>query len=414
MNLTTFLARSRETTPAVVLFSGNATGIGLLRALGRHGVPLAALDCVPDSIALRSRYAYGELTPDVHHEEEPFIAGLVGLGRQLPRRALLIPSHDDYVDCIPRHHERLSEWFLLQQPPPERMRSLLTKEEQVRAAWRAGVDTPRTLFIRTRDDIDGAAGEMRFPAILKPAVPLAFRREMGAKVVRVASHDELAPAFARVERFGTSLLQEFVPGEDDMLYNYGSYFNARSEPLAECTRRKLRQHPKTFGELRFGESVWVPEVAAAGRALLQELGYYGMSSVEFKLDARDGRYKLMEVNARSTLMSHTLMPKLGVDVPWVAYRDAIGEPITAGRQTGDGTRCIQWSYDLPDSLAEIAHGELDPLDWLRSLRRIRCDGIMALDDPVPGALDMSRMLRREVAKRLRRLASPDRGRAQSS
>lgn len=392
MRLDAFLERARAVPPAVVLFSGNATGVGILRALGRHGVPLWALDPNADAVVLRSRYAYGSVCADPFYDEAGFMRDLIAVGRRLPQRAVLIPTNDDFVTVLPRHADTLREWFILTQPSLEHMRALWDKGEQVRAAWRAGVDTPATAFIRNEGDLAAAAEQVPFPALLKSARPLAFLRRKGIKVLTVARPDDLAAVYESARGFGDLILQEFVPGDDTMLYNYGSYLDARSRPLAEFTRRKLRQHPRTFGEIRFGESVWVPEVAAAGRRLLQELHYHGISGVEFKLDERDGRYKLMEINARTTIVSHTLAPYVGVDIPYVAYRDAIGRPITAPRQR-DGVRFIQCSTDIPDSLLEMLRGELRLRDWLSSLRGTRVDGILALGDPVPGLLDAAGVVR---------------------
>jgi len=109
----------------------------------------------------------------------------------------------------------------------------------------------------------------------------------------------------------------------------------------------------------------------------------------------------MEVNARSTIISHTLAPYVGVDIPYVAYRDAVGRPIITSRQR-DGVRWIQCSTDIPDSLAEMSRGELSPWEWLRSLPGTRVDGILALDDPVPGLLDLERALWRPIRRRLSR------------
>lgn len=401
MKLTRFLDMATTTPPAVVLFSGNATGVGILRALGRHGIPIWALDPNRESIVLRSRYAYGSLCTDTHYDEEGFVRDLVAVGRRLPQKGLLFPMNDDYVDMLPRHADVLGEWFLLTQPAPERMKLLGDKEQQFRAAWRADVDTPKTAFIHGPGELAAAAAEVPFPALLKPATPLAFRRRVGSKVITLERPEELDAAYERARDFGTLLLQEFVPGGDEQLYNLSSYLDAESRPLAQFTRRKLRQHPRKFGDIRFGESVWVPEVAESGLRLLRELGYHGISGVEFKQDPRDGRYKLMEINARSTILAHTLAPYVGVDIPYVAYRDAIGSPITAPRQR-DGVRFIQCSTDVPDSLAEIVRGEMGLGEWLRSLRGTRVDGILALDDPVPGLLDLAGVVHARLGRRAAR------------
>ena len=60
--------------------------------------------------------------------------------------------------------------------------------------------------------------------------------------------------------------------------------------------------------------------------------------MEFKRDPRDGGYKLMEINARHWLW-HSLAAACGVNLSYVAYRDAIGDPFVAPRQI-DGRRWI--------------------------------------------------------------------------
>ena len=60
--------------------------------------------------------------------------------------------------------------------------------------------------------------------------------------------------------------------------------------------------------------MYIPELEQYGSVLLKEIGYYGLSEVEFKKDPRDGRYKLLEINARTWLW-HSLAIRCGVDFP---------------------------------------------------------------------------------------------------
>jgi len=140
---------------------------------------------------------------------------------------------------------------------------------------------------------------------------------------------------------------------------------------------------------RFAESVWVPELADAGLRLLKELGYHGVSQVEFKHDARDGRYKLMEVNARHWLW-HALATACGVNLSLVAYRDAIGRPIDAPRQR-DGRKWMLATKDLPDTFFETVRRQASPADWARSLPGTRVDGVYSLSDPLPGVVATGRL-----------------------
>ena len=270
-------------------------------------------------------------------DEEAFLHALEELGRRLPQRGVIFPTHDEYVWAVSRNRERLLPLFHIPFSGWETMARVADKEQQMRAAWRAGVDTPTTVFVRGAEDLQDGAAPGHLPGHLQAG---RVRSSSGASDARCSaeSPDSLAEAWQQVDGCGTLMLQEIVPGGDDELYTVGSYLDERSRPLAVFTGRKLRQHPRTFGTARFAESVWIDDLADAGLRLLTELRYHGVSQVEFKRDPRDGGYKLMEVNARHWLW-HSLATACGVNLSLVAYRDAIGDPYVAPRQA-DGRRWI--------------------------------------------------------------------------
>jgi predicted ATP-grasp superfamily ATP-dependent carboligase len=402
MRLDRTLARSRTTPPAVVLQSSFANGLGIIRGLGAQGIPVIALDPSPRALGFLSRHASGMLCPDPRRDEEAFVEFMVSLGRRLPRRAVVFPTHDEYVWAVARNADRLEPWYAIPFSRWDAMSRLADKEQQLRAAWRADVDTPRTAFVASRDDLAEAAAGLEFPAIFKPVESLAFKQRFARPVLEIGSRAELEAVYERVADCGTLMLQEIVPGDDDSLWTVGSYVDARSEPLAVFTGRKLRQHPRMFGTARFAESVWVPELADAALRLLKELGYHGVTQVEFKRDPRDGAYKLMEVNARHWLW-HALATNCGVNLSLVAYKDAIGEPFEAPRQI-DGRKWILATKDLPDTLREARRGEISPVDWARSLPGTRVDGLWSAADPLPGIVAGYRLAQRVWTRRRRRAA----------
>jgi D-aspartate ligase len=109
------------------------------------------------------------------------------------------------------------------------------------------------------------------------------------------------------------VLQEFIPGPETAGVKNNAYF-CDGEPIAECTARKVRLRPSELGFPTAVVSKHMPEVIELGRRLLRSLGLSGFSCTEFKLDDRDGRYKLMEINARPNL-SGALSLECGIDFP---------------------------------------------------------------------------------------------------
>ena len=397
MRFNKFLKAAQERHPAIVLQVSWANGLDIIRDLATADVPLLAIDDNPRALGLHSRLAAGMVCPDPREDEEAFVVFLEQLGRRLPQRAVLFPTHDQYIWPISRHASRLEPWYLIPFSRWETMQRLHDKREQLETAQRVGVDIPKTVFVDDDDDLARGADEIGFPAIFKPVESLAFKTRFRRHVLEIASRDELLRVYDKVRDCGTLMLQDIVPGGDEELYTLGSYLDAQSRPLAQFTGHKLRQHPPRFGHVSMAVSLWVPELAEAGLRLLHELGYHGVSQVEFKRDPRDGRYRLMEVNARHW-MWHSLATACGVNLSLTAYRDAIGDPYVARRQN-DGLKWVVSLTDARDAFSRWRKGDEKLLPWLKSYRGVTVDGLFSLKDPMPGALLTARQVRTMITRK---------------
>ena len=380
-----FVTAAAMQPPAAVFQVSYACGLDIVRDLGRHGVPVLALDPDPAAIGLRSRYASGRVCPDPLADEEAFLASLETLGAQLPQRAVVFPSHDEFIWPLSRHAGRLEPWFIVPFSRWDVMAKVHDKRAQLEAARRAGVDTPKTVFVSSGAELEAATREVRFPAVLKPAESLAFKLRFHRHILDVETPAELQRIYDKVDDLGALMLQERIPGGEDELWTVGSYLDAESRPLAVFTGHKLRQYPHAGGSCLAGVSRWDEKLADAGLRLLRELRFHGVSQVEFKRDPRDGRFCLMEVNARHWKW-HGLAARCGVNLSYAAYRDAIGDPYIARRQQ-DGVKWIVFNKDVPLALLEVAKRQRSAPEYVRSLRGTRMDGLHALDDPLPGLLN---------------------------
>jgi D-aspartate ligase len=390
----------------VVLHVAYGCGLGVIRDLGSAGVPVLGLDVDPSAIGLRSRFAAGLVCPDPLEDEEAFVSFLEDLAWRLPQPAVVFPTHDEFIWPLSRQAERLASGFIIPFSRWPVMERLYDKAEQMRACWRVGVDTPKTVFIDSGADLERGAAEIGFPAIFKPTESLAFKVRFRQHVREIASREQYEGTYGQVDDCGTLMMQEIVPGGDEELWTLGSYLDADSRPLALFTGHKLRQHPPRFGYCRMAEGRWDQGVADAGLRLLQELGYHGVSQVEFKRDPRDGSLRFMEINARHW-MWHSLAAASGVNLSLAAYRDAIGRPFAAPRQR-DGLRWVVAMKDFSDARREIRRGDLGLGEWLASYHGVRRDGVLSFTDPLPGAVSFKRQVAGSVRGRLRH--RPERGR----
>ncbi len=397
MRLSTVMARAAERPAALVLQVSYANGLGVIRDLGRHGVPVIGLDTKADALGFSSRFAGGMVCPDPHDDEAAFVAFLEHLGERLPQPAVVFPTHDEFIWPLSRHAGRLQRWYRIPFSRWPVMERLYDKRSQIEAAWRAGVDTPRTAFVERVDDLETAGAAVTYPAVLKPVDATAFKLRFHKRLIDIETPARLAEVWPQVRELVPLILQERVPGNDDELFTVGSYLDAESRPLAIFTGHKIRQHPAGAGGCRLGVSKWDAELAEAGLRLLRELSYHGISQVEFKRDPRDGKYRLMEVNARHW-MWHSLATACGVNLSLAAYMDAIGQPFLAPRQV-DGLKWVVATKDVPLSVREILHREQTLRGWLGSLRDTKVDGVLTLDDPMPGLRCVGRVAAQVVTRR---------------
>lgn len=383
---------------------GNFAPLGVVRSLGRRGIPAWALHdgCLT---ATRSRYVRHSLPWPAEVDEARQRDYLLDLAatRRLDGWALF-PVLDETAAMIARHHDALAERFRLTTPPWAVVRWAHDKRLTNRLADQVGVTHPATHAPRGREEL--AALDCAFPALVKPANSERFTHLTHAKAWQVADRQALLARYDEAcALIGADqvLVQELVPGGGEAQFSYVALC-AEGRPLASLVARRVRQYPVDFGRTStYVETVERPAVAEAARRLLAALGYTGLVEVEFKYDARDGRYKLLDINARVWAW-HTLARRAGVDFPYLAWLLAHGEPVPEVRARV-GVRWVRMAPDLRAVALQIRRGHLSLPAYLRSLRGPLEFAVFAADDPLPGLLHLPLL----AYARWRRLRGQHRG-----
>jgi D-aspartate ligase len=381
-----------------LVLGGDYRALGVVRSLGRRGVPVWVIKQGDDQLAARSRYAR-RLLDWPEHDEARQVERLMAIADAGARGWALIPSADETAALVARHHDLLAEHFVLTTPPWDVLRFAYDKRLTYPLGERLGLDVPRTLYPRRRSDLEWL--EIDFPVVLKPAVKERFNRLTAAKAWRVDGRREL------LERYDDActlvspevlMVQELIPGGGETQFSYAALCDD-GRPLASIVARRTRQYPPDFGRAStYVESVECPEVIPPSLTLLEHLRFAGLVEVEFKRDPRDGRFKLLDVNPR-VWGWHTLCARAGVDFPYLLWLALNGSPppVTAARA---GVRWVRTATDLPMMAREILHRRASPVAYVRSLRGPLEGAIFARDDPLPGLAEMPQlatMLARRLA-----------------
>ena len=382
---------NRADLPAAVVFNCHITGLAVARSLGKRGVPVIGLDRDSKGFGLHSRYTtVAGRCPYPLEDERAFIDLLLQIGGALDRKALLVPCLDEWVFAVARHRAELEEFFILPFSDLEIIDRILDKNLLYHKCEDRGIPIPRTYYVGEQTP-ERIAAEIRFPCIVKPALQREFTNEFGEKVFRANDRGEFLDLCARA-RHHSLLAQEIVGAGTDSFYSLCSYVGRDREPKGVFVGRKLEQYPPDFGTACLVDSRYVPQIVERGVDILKQFDYYGVSEVEFIYDERDKEFKLLDINTR--VWKWIGLPiAAGVDLPWLAYRDAIfGGVEPAGRQR----ESVRWVYlkdyvALRRERAGSPEATLSRREWVELISgNAGADGnivsaVLSPDDPEPFA-----------------------------
>ena len=373
-----------ETTGALVL-GGNLNGLTIARSLGRHDIPVWVATSPNIKLANYSRYTHRTL-PWPNGECEAKVDYLLDLAaRNKLDGWVLFPTSDESAALLSKFHVALSRRYRVSAPAWDILQWAYDKRLTYRLAAQEKVDHPVTMYPVNEADLDGC----RFPAILKPAAHVAVNRFTAAKAWPVANREELLARYREARELippDLILLQELIPGGGESQFSYAALCR-EGQPIASLTARRTRQYPVDFGySSSFVETLDVPEIVAPSRRLLAAIRYTGLVEIEYKFDARNRRYKLLDINPRLWTWS-ALGSRAGTDFPYLLWRMMMNYDVA--EQTGrTGVRWMRVSTDFPAAVHEMLRGRLNLGAYLRSFRSPVQFALMATDDLLPGLLDI--------------------------
>ena len=375
-------------TPVVILKNeeDSHVGLGIIRSLGRLGVPVYSMISHPRASASFSRYShtfyFPRLSPAIPQEE--LTDYLFEVARRLGRRSILIPTFDFYARFIARHSATLKEMFIFPDCNSSLVESLCSKQGLHELAVRHGIPTARSAFPKSRAELDEFIQNAVFPVIIKPLDWTKLDSMSVKKAIVVHSLKELIEETnpGASFNFTNCIFQECIQGDRTQDWMFNGYFDSHSNCLVSFTGKKLRQAPVYTGYTSLGECVSNEIVNETSITFLKKLGYRGIVDIDYRYDPEDGNYKILDVNPRVGSTFRLFVGFNGLDVIRAMYLDVTGQKIPHDGQV-EGRKWIVEDRDLRSVYLYYRNGDITLLDFLKSLKGIREGAWFALDDPLP-------------------------------
>ena len=218
---------------------------------------------------------------------------------------VLVSCGDNYTGLMARARAALEPYYKFACPTPELVAELDTKEFFYQACERHGLSSPRT-FGCTNENYKTVELPFPFPCIIKASNSVAYWncKFPHKKKVFVAYNkeefDAITAAIYSSSYQDNLVLQEYIPGDDNCMRVLNCYSGLDHKVKLMALGRPLleEQTPEGIGNYAAIMNVRDDELMEKMKAFLEDVGWEGFSNFDMKYDARDGKYKLFEMNPR--------------------------------------------------------------------------------------------------------------------
>jgi predicted ATP-grasp superfamily ATP-dependent carboligase len=369
--------------------------------LRRHGVPAIAVR-FDDNLVGFSRA-----------QQQTLVVGAAPLAEKLTRlrdlllaipaaeRPVLMPTSDIVLDFICDHRAELEARFHLLLSESQVIRALNDKAEETAWVGKLGFALPRTVA-PLPSSADELLDRLPLPIMVKLRKH-AYWSVLGNKSVILHTRQEVERLYVEKDEQTRFLIgQELIEAPDDASWLCNAVFDRTHRLASACLKRKIRMMPTHYGPATIAISASNRNVLDLAEQMGSRMRLTGIASFEFRQDPRDGAYRYIENNPRlaggSSGADYDF--QIGIPTAWIAYRLALGLPLTDKGRQKDGVVYCDWLQDLQtrvragESAAAVLRHHA-ALSW----RHTVCRPCASWSDPLPGIVAFSRWVGKRFGRR---------------
>lgn len=371
------MTRPAETAPEekkILILDGmwNKT-LAAVRSLGKRGFHLTVGEWTRFATALFSKYCSKKVIyPSPISVPDEFISWLLHEIKS-NRYEMVLPMELQTQMLLIKHREEIEQHTRLPFGDYESISNIENKAWLMKFALSNNISCPKTFFPENPVTAETLAGSLDYPVVIKP------RRSSGSRgILYVKKPSGFIDAYHRVHNdFPCPIVQEYIPNGG--AFGVGALFNYDSEPRAAFVYKRLREYPVTGGPSTLRKSTNNKEIEKIALSLLKSLKWTGIAMVEFRVDARDGSPKLMEINPRFW-GSLQLAILSGVDFPYLLYKLAVNGDVDPNNNYKLGVKS-RWLIpgDIMHFINNPERFRLSPSFFSFDAK----DDIISVDDPMP-------------------------------
>ena len=251
------------------------------------------------------------------------------------KKILLVSSTENYIRLISNNKDKLSNMYYFNYPDSGIIDTIINKELFYKTYENSIIELPKTIYYdcSSNEEINSP---FTYPVIVKAANVVSYRKLdfIGKnKIYKIENEEELKETIGLIKDGGykdTLIIQEYIPGDDSYLFDSVIYSDSSGKvKRISFAQIGLQEHAKDmvgnaaimingFNTFNVDTSKIIEDIVKFS----ESIGYKGFAEFDLKYDPRDGKFKVLEINARQGRSSYYLTPA-GCNLIEVMAKDLI-------------------------------------------------------------------------------------------
>jgi len=404
---------------AVVLSGDVSPGAyDMLRALAFVGVNAMVASSHPDNIAFSSRHCGGKIIIP-HFEVQNYdriTSILISEARKAKEKPVLLYTSDPDLLYVWRDRDKLSKHYRFLLPEDHLLEQVFNKARFSELAQTYNLPVPKTHLISKASDLDMIIDDIDLPCIVKPAYSVDWKWETEAQARKFGWYKKALRRFeskesllefcqALPDRASGFLIQSYIDGRDETIVSFHGYFDENSRCLGFFLGRKIRTYPPHTGGSAYVQTIHDEQLAHLSVEYMQRLRFKGIVKIDYKWDAKDNMYKMLEINPRYNLWE-LVGAFAGVNLVDIAYRHQRGESVTPQSHYRDDVRFLYFKQDVRAYWEGYRkNGEWSLTSFLRSYLHNKYFRVFEWRDPLPFVRSVLGFSKRNLGRLVERVVS---------
>jgi len=296
-------------------------GMAAIRSLAKNGCGVVGADERKLPFSMHSRYTKPYyIYPGA--QRDGFLDAIIRIIRKEKPDVMLPMVSTKLVSLLSQHRKEIEKYTRLLVPNYESLSVAEDNRMTIEECEKIGIACPRMLTEKEAIAELNKNADRNDPVrvVVKPRQEIGGAR--GLSIVKDA--ESLKKAKNEDERiYGNTVIEEYIPGNTENMRTVNLMFDKKNRLTAYFTMKKLRQLPSTGGITALSISTNEWELVDMVLPFFEKWRWQGPAEVELKIDSRDNRPKLIEINPR--FWGYVGFPiRCGVNFPLIACKLAQG------------------------------------------------------------------------------------------